>query len=162
MKWMTALAAGLVLVAAEALAAVVAPPLTPHQVWALNEVAKAGSYHDDSRVMEFGFTPTLQAIVGQESSWCQDKHRRDPMSWGCGQLTVKTARLFDAGASTHKLMHDDRYNIWLAATYLAYCRDKTPTWSEMVRCYKGRDTKHWQEYVEAIRRRLKDLPVSED
>lgn len=160
MRVLGALAIGLTLVVGAAWA--VTPRLAPHQVWALNEAAKAGSYHDDGRVMEFQFGPTLQAIIGQESSWCEDKHHLDPLSWGCGQLTVRTARLFDAGATTHKLMHDDRYNIWLAATYLAYCRDKTPTWSEMVRCYKGRDTKHWQEYVEAIRRRLKSLPVSED
>jgi len=160
MKWIPALAAGLIFMAAQALAATV--ELTPHQVWAVQESARAGAYHDDGRSLEFGFTATLQAIVGQESSWCVDKHKRDPLSWGCGQLTVKTARLFDTSATTHRLYHDDRYNIWLAATYLAYCRDRTPDWTQMVRCYKGRDTKHWQEYVEAIRRRLKNLPQSED
>jgi hypothetical protein len=105
--------------------------------------------------------PTLQAIIGQESSFCVDKHRRDPESWGCGQLTVKTAQLFDAKATAYKLMHRDRYNIWLAAIYLAYCRDRTHDWVDMVRCYKGRDTKHWEDYVAAIRKRLA-LQISED
>ncbi|HEY1772455.1 MAG TPA: hypothetical protein VGH91_04605 [Gammaproteobacteria bacterium] len=161
MKAATTMAMALLLAAAAA--AWSSPPeLSQHQVWTLQEASRAGGAHETSRKLEFNFTVTLQAILGQESSWCIDKHRRDPLGWGCGQLTLATARLFDASATTNKLMDNDRYNIWLAATYLAYCRDKTPDWTEMVRCYKGRDTQHWQEYVEAIRRRLKNLPVSED
>lgn len=138
------------------------PELVQHQVWALQEASRAGAAYENTKKLEFNFTVTLQAILGQESSWCIDKHKRDPLSWGCGQLTVKTAHLFDAGATPHKLMADDRYNIWLAATYLAYCRDKTQDWTQMVRCYKGRDTKNWKEYVETIRSRIRQLPVSED
>lgn len=160
MKWMTAFAAGLVIMTAQVLAENI--KLTTYQSWALDEAGRAGDANDDGHPMDFNFVATFQAIVGQESSYCVDKHHRDPLSWGCGQLTVKTARLFDASATAQRLYHDDRYNIWLSATYLAYCRKHTPDWTQMVRCYKGRDTKHWQEYVEAIRRRLKDLPVSED
>lgn len=137
------------------------PRLQQHQIWAIQEASRAAAYHDDGRISEFAFVPTLQAILGQESSFCREKHKRDPLSWGCGQLTVKTARLFDAKATTQKLMNDDRYNIWLAATYLAYCRDRTKDWTSMVRCYKGWNTAHWQDYVTAIRNRLA-LQASEE
>lgn len=158
MKWFHAMAMGLLLVAAQVPAA---PQLTQVQIWSIHEAARAGGAYDNGKPAEFAFVPTLQAILGQESSFCIDKHKRDPESWGCGQLTVKTARLFDAKATAYKLMHQDRYNIWLAATYLAYCRDRTKDWTGMVRCYKGWGTKHWEDYITSIRNRLR-MQASED
>lgn len=136
--------------------------LTEHQQWALEESAKAAQTYDDGRQMEFGFLPTFQAILGQESSYCFDKHNRDPNSWGCGQLKVSTAQLFDKGATAKKLLNNDRYNIWIAATYLRYCRDQTRNWTGMVRCYHGWKSSDWPAYVKAIRDRLQELQPSED
>lgn len=144
----------IVLCLAAAVPAVADPHLSRQQIWTLHEAETVGARFDTGKTAEFAFVPTLQAILSQESSLCVQKHKVGTASWGCGQLIVKTARLFDPHATAHRLLTDNHYNIVLTARYLAFCRDHTGTWSEMVRCYRGRDTRHWRAYVAAIRKRL--------
>ena len=157
------LSAGLLLLCAALLCAPSQLKLDYHQSWAVQESARAGAAYagTDQRPMEHEFTPTLQALIWRESSFCIDKHDLDPDAYGCGQLKVKTARMFDAGATAKKLMRDDRYNIWLSATYLAWCRKRAPDWSAMVRCYGGASDADPAGYVKSIRERLQQIGALE-
>lgn len=127
--------------------AVAAAHLLPIQVWAINEAMWAAAPDDNSW--------TLAAIIMQESSGCADKHDLDPDSYGCGQLTLMTAHLFDHSVTAEELMRDDRRNIAISAAYLASCKQRTHSWSGMLRCYHGR--KDWRQYVKAVRGRLQWL-----
>lgn len=65
------------------------------------------------------FALTLQAVIGQESSYCTKLvNHRDP-SYGCGGLTLKTAReVAGRKVTPHELLHDRALNLRLTARYL--------------------------------------------
>lgn len=108
---------------------------------------------------------TLAAIIAQESSYCRDKLGDDGRSLGCGQLQLRTARLF-TDATRRRLIHDDRYNIALAARYLQHCIFLMGSWRRGVYCYnhgpQAARRATWEvllsdAYVRAVQRRLRRL-----
>ena len=65
------------------------------------------------------FALTLQAVIGQESSYCTKLvNRRDP-SYGCGGLILKTAReVAGRKVTPRELIRDRALNLRLTARYL--------------------------------------------
>lgn len=65
------------------------------------------------------FALTVQAVIGQESSYCTKLvNHRDP-SYGCGGLTLKTAREVSGRKVTPRaLIRDRALNLRLTARYL--------------------------------------------
>lgn len=65
------------------------------------------------------FALTLQAVIGQESSYCTKLvNHRDP-SYGCGGLTLKTAReIAGRKVTPRELIRDRALNLRITARYL--------------------------------------------
>lgn len=82
----------------------------------------------------YGLGHTLQAIIWQESSFCQQK--RNGWSVGCAGTKRRTVRfIFDPAATRARLESDDEYSIKAGLSILLYCKTHTDNWSEMVYCY---------------------------
>lgn len=65
------------------------------------------------------FTLTVQAVIGQESSYCtKPVNHRDP-SYGCGGLTLKTAsEVAGRKVTPRELIRDRALNLRITARYL--------------------------------------------
>ena len=106
----------------------------------------------------YGLSQTAAAIELQESSGCKYKRGIDPYSFGCMQLVLSTAQLFDINVSPGILMADDWRNIRIGVQYLVACKTRFSKWQDMVKCYHGIDAPNNDAYVEAIRRSMKQVP----
>jgi hypothetical protein len=101
--------------------------LSTTQVYWAEEAFKVGN--------PYGLGLTLSAIIGQESSYCQNKI--NGWSRGCSQIKRATARIFDPGVTREELTRDNQRNIKDGLAFLLYCRTNTTSWRRSVACF------HW-------------------
>lgn len=107
----------------------------------------------------YGLSQTAAAIELQESSGCRLKHGIDPYSFGCMQVIVETARIYDPAETAALLMSDDWRNIRVGVAHLIACKARYLTWEKTVRCYHGINSPNNDVYVAAIRKRMKQVPA---
>lgn len=112
------------------------------------------------------FVVTVQAVIGQESSYCTKLvNHRDP-SYGCGGLTLKTAREVSGRKVTPRaLIRDRALNLRITARYLhslitrygwarGVCSfNRGPASAKCATAARAEQ----DEYVPAIRRRIAEV-----
>lgn len=107
----------------------------------------------------YDLAQTAAAVELQESSGCKLRHGIDPYSFGCMQVIVSTARIYDPAETEALLMSDDWRNIRVGVAHLVACKARYLTWEKMIRCYHGTNSPNNDDYVAAIRKRMKQVPL---
>ncbi len=102
------------------------PPMSPHRQAMQHYAYEVGGI-------------TLVAILWQESTMCLHKSGDDGTSLGCGQLKLKTARMYAPYVTRPMLLHDDELNIRIAHRHFLYCEALTGSWTGAVYCYNHGD-----------------------
>ncbi len=111
------------------------------------------------------FTLLLESVLMLESSGCTQLRGIDKRAYGCMQIHLKTAEsITRMPLSPWVLTRDPALNIRIAADLLRRYYRETHSWRRMLSMYhdgpgfRGIDT----EYVRAVLRRIRSLPLSVD